>query len=136
MRFISRCYINLERYEEAKMWLNKAIKEAPYLRDGYMEKALLMYQLKDYKETEKLVKKALKIKLNQHTYINEVFTFDHTAYDLLSIVEYEKKNYKKSLYYVKKALNISPKNSRLLNNYDIILMKVRDEDENRSRSVK
>ena len=101
-----------------------------------MEKALLMYQLKDYKETEKLVKKALKIKLNQHTYINEVFTFDHTAYDLLSIVEYEKKNYKKSLYYVKKALKISPKNSRLLNNYDIILMKVRDEDENRSRSVK
>ena len=137
MRFISRCYINLGRYEEAKMWLTKAIKEAPYLRDGYMEKALLMYQLKDYKETEKLVKKALKIPLNQHSYINEVFTFDHTAYDLLSIVEYEKKNYKKSLYYVKKALKISPKNSRLLNNYDIILKKVRDEfNENRSRSVK
>ena len=30
MRFISRCYKNLNRYDEAEMWLLKAIKEAPY----------------------------------------------------------------------------------------------------------
>lgn len=136
MRFIARSYTNLGRYEEAKMWLDKAIKEAPYLRDAYMEKALLMYTLRDYKEVEKLVRKALKIPMNNHSYINEIFTFDHTAYDLLSIVEYEKQNYKKSFYYVKRALKISPKNERLLNNYDIILSKVREENENRSRSVK
>ena len=33
MRFIARSYKNLNRYEEARMWLEKAIKEAPYLRD-------------------------------------------------------------------------------------------------------
>ena len=45
MRFIARSYINLRRYDEAIMWLDKAIKEAPYLRDAYVEKAILEYQL-------------------------------------------------------------------------------------------
>jgi len=32
MRFISRAYINLNRYDEARMWLEKAIKEEPHIR--------------------------------------------------------------------------------------------------------
>ena len=39
MRFIGRCYIGLNDYEEAKKWLDKAILEAPYLRDPYVERA-------------------------------------------------------------------------------------------------
>lgn len=133
MRFIARCYTHLKRYEEAKMWLDKSIKEAPYLRDPLIEKAILLYTLKESKEEEKLVKKALKIPVNNKTYINEVFTFDHTAYDLLSLIECDKKNYKKALYYVKKALKISPHNERLQKNYDIILSEVK-KYENTSRS--
>ena len=30
MRFIARSYRHLKRYDEAKMWLEKAIQEAPY----------------------------------------------------------------------------------------------------------
>lgn len=45
MRFIGRCYINLKRYDEAQMWFDKAIKEAPYLRDPYVEMAMLQYSL-------------------------------------------------------------------------------------------
>ena len=41
MRFIARCYVALERYDEADMWLNKAIIEAPHLRDPLIEKAYL-----------------------------------------------------------------------------------------------
>lgn len=36
MRFIGRCYQRMNRYDEAIMWYKKAIKEAPYLRDGYV----------------------------------------------------------------------------------------------------
>ena len=34
MRFIGRCYKNLNRFDEAKLWYEKAILEAPYLRDA------------------------------------------------------------------------------------------------------
>ena len=53
MRFISRCYINLKRYDEARMWLNKAIKEAPHLRDPYIEMALLESTFSNWDEVEK-----------------------------------------------------------------------------------
>lgn len=59
MRFISRCYINLGRYEEAKMWLNKAIHEAPYLRDPYVEMSMFQYQLSNWEEVEHYCNKAL-----------------------------------------------------------------------------
>ena len=62
MRFIARTYMKLNRPKEALMWANMAIKESPYLRDPYMEKALITYELKNYKETEKLCLEALKIK--------------------------------------------------------------------------
>lgn len=120
MRFIARSYHQLNRDDEAIFFYDKAIKEAPYLRDPYMEKAILMYELKDYRKCEKLIRQALKIKINAKSYINEVFTFDHSAYDMLSLIEYNKGNYKKALFYVKKALKISPNNERLLTNKKII----------------
>lgn len=120
MRFISRCYKNLGRFDEAELWLNKAINETPYLRDPYMEKALFMYERKNYDEVEKLVLKALEIPFNNQTYINEIFTFNETPYDLLSIVYYEKKDKEKALKYINKALEISPNDERLKSNYTFI----------------
>ena len=62
MRFIARAYKNLNRYEEARMWLDKAIIESPNLRDPYLERALLEYELENWKEIEKYCLKALEIK--------------------------------------------------------------------------
>ena len=62
MRFIARDYQNLKQYDEARMWLDKAIKEAPYLRDPFVECALLEYQLNNYKDVIYYCNKALKIK--------------------------------------------------------------------------
>ena len=82
MRFISRCYIELERYEEARMWLSKAIVETPYLRDPYVEMALLEYRLNRWDKVEFYCKEALKITKHEKTYINEPFSWDYTIYDL------------------------------------------------------
>ena len=76
MRFIARCYKNLNRFEEAKMWFKKSIEEAPYLRDGYVELALLYYDLEDWDNVEKYCNEALKIKSHPKTYINEIFSFN------------------------------------------------------------
>jgi tetratricopeptide (TPR) repeat protein len=123
MRFIARSYANLKRYDEANMWLDKAIKEAPYLRDAYVEKSLLAYDLNNYKEIIKYCNKALKIKTHNKTYINEAFSWNHTIYDLLSIAYFYTGNYKLSLRNINKAIKINPNDKRLINNKKIILEK-------------
>ena len=120
MRFIARSYKFLKRYDEAKMWLDKAIKEAPYLRDPFIERALLEYELNNYKNIIYYCKQALEIKEHPKTYINETFSFDITPYDLLSIAYYYEKDYDNSLIYINKALELEPSNKRLLENKEII----------------
>ena len=121
MRFIGRSYKFLKRYDEAKMWYEKAIKEAPYLRDAYVELALLYYELHDYGNMIKYCHQALRIKEKKDTYINEVFSWDYTIYDLLSIGFFEIEDFEKALSYSKMAVDMEPDNQRLIDNYQIIL---------------
>lgn len=130
MRFIARSYTNLGRYDEARMWLDKAILEAPYLRDAYVEKAILEYQLKNWDEVFKCCMDALKIKKHPKTYINEPFSFDHTIYDLLSLYYYNNNEFDLSLIYINKAINLSPDNERLINNKNLIEKKLKETSEN------
>ena len=123
MRFISRCYKNLNNYPEARDYLNQAIKEAPNLRDAYVERALLEYEQSNYKEVEKYCLKALKITTHEKTYINEPFSWDHTIYDLLAISCYYQEKYNYAVYFSNLALQISPENERLNNNHQIYLAK-------------
>ena len=120
MRFIARCYKELKRYEETKMWLDKAINEAPYLRDAYIERALLEYELENWKNVELYCNKALEIKTHPKTYINEIFSWNHTVYDLLSLSYFHQKNFEKALENVNKALSLSPNDERLIKNKHII----------------
>ena len=125
MLFIARCYTGLNRYKEAKMWYKEAIKEAPYLRDAFVELAILESSLGNYKEVEKYCLEALKIKTHQKTYINEPFSFNPTIYDLLAISYYYQGEYEKSLENINKALEISPNNERLKSN-KLLIEKARE----------
>ena len=124
MRFIARCYKYLGRYDEAIMWTDKAINEAPYLRDPYMERALIEYELNNWNKVEEYVNKALKIEKSTKSYINEVFSWNHTPYDLLSLAYYYKGDYNKSLENINKALELSPDDERLLANRELIKSKL------------
>ena len=120
MRFIARCYKNLKRYDEAKLWLDKAIKEAPHLRDPLIEQALLSYELKQWKEVEEYCNKALEIKHHQKTYINEPFSWDYTVYDLLSLSYFYQQNYTKALEMINIAISMEKNNERLKKNKILI----------------
>ena len=123
MRFIGRCYKNLNRIDEARMWFDKAILEAPHLRDPLIEKALLEYKQNNFSEVKKNCLEALKIKNHPKTYINEVFSWDYTVYDLLSISYFYENNYEDALKQINFAININTDKSqkkRLLNNKKII----------------
>ena len=127
MRFIARSYINLGRFEEARMWLDKAIIETPYLRDPLVERALLEYQLNNFENVIKYCLLALEIESHEKTYINEVFSWDNTIYDLLSIAYYYKGNYKESLKNINIAICMNSKDKRLYKNLEIIQEKYKEE---------
>ena len=125
MRFIGRCYKYLGKYNEAQFWYELAIKEAPYLRDPYVEIAILYYEAKNYGKMIKYCNKALRIKKKQNTYINEVFSWNYTIYDLLAIGYFELEEFELALKYSKKARDMDKNNKRLKDNYDIILATVK-----------
>ena len=120
MRFIARSYQQLNRYDEARMWLNKAILETPYLRDPYIERAILEYNSENWYEVIYYIEEALKIKSHAKSYINEPFSWDQTPYDLLSIAYFNIGNFKKALENINLALETSKDNERLKKNKKII----------------
>ena len=108
------------------MYLEMAIKEAPYLRDPFIERALLEYELNNFKDVKKYCLKALKIKTHQKTYINETFSWDNTIYDLLSLAYYNENNLNLAKKYVSLALKMSPHDERLKNNLEIIKKQIKN----------
>ena len=129
MRFIARCYQRLNRFDEARMWLDKAMLEAPHLRDPFVERALLEYGQNDFKEVKKYCLKALEIKEHPKTYINEVFSWDYTIYDLLSISYFYENNINEALKNVDIAIsmNTDENNKQRLINNKIIIEKILNE---------
>ena len=120
MRFIARSYQELNRYEEARMWLDKAIIETPYLREPYVERAILEYKRENWNDVTKYCKEALKIVNHEKNYINEKFCWDHTIFDLLSISNFYQNNLYDALKYSNKAIELAPNNKRLIENNKII----------------
>ena len=120
MRYIARSYINLNEYSKAEYWLKKAIKEASNVREGYVELAILYNKQKKWLDSIYYLLKALTIKTKEMVYVNEVFSWDNTIDDLLSINYYNIGLYDLSLYYVNKALEYNNNDERLINNKEFI----------------
>lgn len=120
MRFIARSYLNLERIDEARMWYDKAIQEAPYLREGYVEKAFLEYFQNNFEESYNFLLMALKIPNKSESYINEEFCWNSVFYDLLSINAYVLGLKDKALEYCKIASELDPNNERIKQNLELM----------------
>lgn len=120
MRFISRCYININKIYDAKKYLALSIKEMPYIKEPYIESALLYYILENYNKVISLCLKSLKIKTNEKNYTNEKFANDGTVYELLALSYFYKNNIKKAYKYINEAINIEPNDIQLLKYKEII----------------
>ena len=128
MRFIARCYQKLNRIDEARMWLDKAMLEAPHLRDPFVERALLEYSQNNLKEVKKYCLLALEITNHPKTYINEIFSYDQTIDDLLSICYYYEDDLLNSLKHINKAIELLPNDERMLANKSLIEDKIKLSD--------
>lgn len=120
MRFIGRSYKALKNFDEAIKWYNLAINEAPYLREPYVEMALLQYELQNWNNVIYYCNKALDIKEKYKSYINEVFSWNNTIYDLKSIAFYNLNDKENALINIDIALSYTPENQRLINNKKFI----------------
>lgn len=119
MRYIARSYLALGDEYRASIWYLRAIAEAPYLREPYIELAKLAYDQQNWEKVVYLINDALKISTKPQTYINESFCWDSTPYDLISIAYYNLGLYDKSLENAEIAYKLNP-NSRIENNIKII----------------
>lgn len=119
MRYIARSYLALGDEYRASIWYLRAIAEAPYLREPYIELAKLAYDQQNWEKVVYLINDALKISAKPQTYINESFCWDSTPYDLISIAYYNLGLYDKSLENAEIAYKLNP-NSRIENNIKII----------------
>jgi len=113
MRFIARSYKSKNEIELAKNWYLKAIDEAPYLREAYVEYAYLLYEEKNYNDAYYFLKKALEIKEKSNSYINEEFAWNGFIYDMVSICAFNLCYYEEALVNVKKAIELDKNNLRL-----------------------
>lgn len=116
MRFIARSYMGLHRMFEAKCWFWKAIEEAPYLREGYVELASIYYEEENYEKAYEYLKKASEIKEKAKTYINEDFCWNYYFYDLYSVVAYYLGYIKEAIENVRIAHRLNPLDKRILEN--------------------
>lgn len=119
MRFIGRCYFALKRYDEARYWYDRAILEAPYLRDGYVEYGIMEFDRGDYEKAIWLFMRGLFRKRDYKSYINEAFCKDGIICDYISMCLWYLGDYEGALYYVERALRDSPNDERLNGNRDI-----------------
>jgi len=120
MRYIAYSYFNKKYYEEAIMWYEKAISESQYLREPYFDLGYMYYTIKDYKNSEKYLRQALKIENKTISYINEEKAWNETIYDLLSISCFYNSKFEDSLHFVNQAINKNNKDERLKENKKII----------------
>ncbi len=128
MRFMARCYYAKGFFEECEMWYKKAILEAPYLREGYVELGIFYYEQKRFEDCYSYLKQASLITKKSKSYINEEFAWNETVYDLLSIACFHLSYFDEAIDYCKKAISFNPKNTRLQENFNFIQEHIKKEN--------
>jgi len=117
MRYLSRACKAKGNMEEAKRWLLRAVAEAPYLREGWMESALLAYEQKLWEAVLHYTTEAMRITRQPVSYIHEAFCSDGTVYDLAALSAYHLGLYQLAVSFSGKAVDAAPKDERIRNNY-------------------
>ncbi len=107
MRYIARCRLALNQTALAECWFLRAIAEAPYVREGYVEYSRLLYDRKDWHGVIFFLKKALDIRNRSVSYINEPASWGALPYDLISLAYYFTYDYDNALRYVDEAIKLS-----------------------------
>lgn len=116
MRYIARCYRALAQDAQAVSWYHRAIAEAPYLREPYMDFAEFAYEKQDWHALVWLCRTALAIVERPKTYISESYAWGALPYDYLTVAYAQLGQKAQALEACEKAVELAPQDERLRNN--------------------
>ena len=119
MRFIGRCYANLNMLQEAEFYFKLAICECPNKRESFWELAKFLYQKEKWQDCAVAIYSMENIVTRDLSYISDPECWSGVPYDMLSICNYYLSNKNEAIKYVQKAIDLSPDDSRLKENLKI-----------------
>ena len=128
-RFMGRCYEGLGQPAKAMDNYWKAIAEAPFLREPYVDMARMLYRQEDWYGVLFLVDKIIKLRQRTGTYISEADAWGSLPYDIASIAFFHVGNIPMALNMARGARDKSPTDERILKNvslFEQILKKQED----------
>lgn len=116
MRYIAKSYLMKGDANQARDWYLRAIAEAPYLREPYMDLAYLLYQEQAWDGVLYFTGCALAIVHRPRTYICEAAPWGSLPHDLRALAFYHTGRLEQALASARQALALEPGNERLQNN--------------------
>jgi len=116
MRFLARAVGRQGRRQEAEQWLYRAMAEAPWLREPWLDAASLALEEKDWPGALFFARKALAIRERSRSYINEAASWGERPYDLAALAAWRLGLYDLALDYGRRALSLRPEDPRLREN--------------------
>ncbi|MBU3819424.1 MAG: glycosyl transferase family 2, partial [Candidatus Faecalibacterium intestinavium] len=111
----------------ARRWWFRAIGEAPWLREPWLDLAALLCEEEDWQGVLYLTGSALKIQQRPRGYFSEGDAWGSRPYDLAALGSYYTGDYTRALAMADQALARSPKDQRLIRNRALILRKAAPE---------
>jgi len=122
MRYIAKAYTEKGEMREAINWYLRAIAEAPYLREAYVDLAMLLYSQAEQEGTAAwegaayFAGCALAIRERPRTYICEARSWGSLPYDLRSVALFHTGRAEEALDAARQAAALEPGNRRLQEN--------------------
>ncbi len=121
MRFIARSWAALGNDAAAHQFHLKAVGEAPWLREPWLDYALFLYRQQNWPGVVFTTGQALSIRQRPRTYITEADSWGSLPYDLSSLGYYHLGDYPRAIRQVERAIALSPGDQRLKNNRVLML---------------
>lgn len=116
MRFIARSYAGKGEYDTARDWYLRAIAEAPWLREPYIDLAFLLYSREEWEGVLFFTGCALRITERGQSYICEAESWGALPYDLRSIAFSRTGRLREAIAAAEAALEREPGNGRIRDN--------------------
>lgn len=120
MRYIARCYAACGAPGETEPWLLRAIAEAPWLRESWMDYARHCYDKGDWPALLFACERALLIRERPRSYISEPECWSELPYDLLSIANYRLGRLNEALKNARTAEQMAPQSERIRKNRELL----------------
>ncbi len=120
MRYIARACAGKGAYQIARDWYLRAIAEAPYLREPYIDLANLLYERGEWDGVLYFTGCALAIQERPNIYISEAASWGSLPYDLRAIALHRTGRVAEALEAARAALALEPGNERLRGNVELL----------------